>query len=540
MFTRLSGLPALPGWKFAFQAAARRAIPFLACLAVCVALPLFGQTPPPFQNPPNINYTGGTLDMAVFPASVPWAGQTIRTNVYSATYNGSTYQPSYTPPTIRILNTTTTPLLQLQLRNRMSDVNCIEVHGQQFTNLHYHGFEVSPVPPSDNVTRIKINQGASYLFKVPFPQIVGSKHPEGMFWYHPHPHGCSSAQVNQGMSGILIVGDLLKDKYPGFVGIREQILLLKDGKPTPVAFKEEDNNILAFAANPEAPVVEPRITVNGLNQPRMLLQRGVPQFFRIGNVGANAYVNLAIPGVDAFIIAVDGMATAGPIKLDSSKGFILPPGSRVEMIVIPGIVGTFNLISLPLPTAFTAEPEVLATLGVAPTTRAAQAGKHDYEAELQNTNPAPAPFYPTPDKLEASSEADQCQILTPSGDPRYTFIFTQVPPKFMINGKQYEEDRVDVKCPIPSVPTWTVFNDTTVHHTFHIHQIHFQVLEINGVPVKPEEAPIRDNVDLPPHSVVKMRLPFEYDYLAGEFVLHCHILAHEDRGMMMNIVLFKP
>ncbi len=508
---------------------------FLAAAMLFVAAPLFGQSGPAFKNPPNIYYTGGTLDLNTAPALIDWAGEKIRSNVYSAKYQGRSYDPSYAPPTIRIANTAVTRTLELHLSNNMGTLDCI-TPSHDYTNLHYHGFEVSPVAPSDDVITIKIPRGKSYPYRVPFPNVPGKQHPEGMFWYHPHPHGCSFAQVNQGMSGALIVGDLLKSRYPAYAGIPEQILLLKDGKPTPTGLQQEENNILALAANPNATVAPPRITVNSLNQPTITMQPGIPQFFRIGNVGSNAYVNLAMPNVRAFIIAVDGMATARPILLDSANGFILPPGSRVEMIVFTPSQPA-ELLSLPLPAARAPDREVLARIAVATGKKQQGAYQGGSEADLQKATLPASNYYPTAEEFSLPNASLQCQILTPSPDPRYTFVFTQDAGKFMMNGKQYEEGRLDVTCPIPSHPTWTIFNNTTQHHTFHIHQIHFRVDKINGRPVGEDEAPIRDNVDVPPQAVVEMTMPFDETYLAGEFVLHCHILAHEDRGMMMNISL---
>jgi FtsP/CotA-like multicopper oxidase with cupredoxin domain len=515
-----------------------------------MAFSVQGQSNPPFANPKNIEYGGGIVELTAAPARVVWSGVPIHTNVYSAKYNGKEYIPSYTPPTIRI-NPDQNNALNIKLFNHIGALNlkCAEEHHEAFTNLHYHGFEVSPVEPGDDVVNIKIKRGQFYDYQVLFPEVPGKKHPEGMFWYHPHPHGCSHAQVNEGLSGVLIVGDLLKAKYPHLAGIQEQILLLKDGSPTPKGAKKEEANMQALAANPAAVLPTPRITVNGLNTPRMIIKPNEFQFFRIGNVGSNDYVKLALPNIKAWIIAADGMATRQPIPLDSrpGQGWILPPGSRVEIIVRGPLSGSYKLVTRPVLAARTPrEEETLALLEVSKTSeKEPQSDIHAQLAELQNAPSMPSVYYPGKEEFSSVNTSLPCQYNTPSPDPRYTFVFTQKTgdkgSRFLMNGKEYDENRLDVSCPIPSTPTWTIFNDTEQHHTFHIHQIHFRVDKImdkNGErPITEEEAPIRDNVDLPPRTGVQITLPFDETYLAGKFVMHCHILFHEDRGMMMNIEL---
>ena len=510
------------------------------CLALLLAPAALAQSVP-FVNPPNIVYGGGVVELTAAPSRITWAGQTVTTNVYSARYNGSTVPPSYTPPTIR-----TKPKefreLKLKLVNRTGPFNLDCVMDHHFTNLHYHGFEVSPMAPSDDVVSIHVPVGQDYNYVVPFPEIPGKEHPEGMFWYHPHPHGCSFAQVNDGLSGALIVGDILKSRYPQLVGIREQVLLLKDGKPMRAAARKEEAAVLAFAAHPEAPpAAPPKITVNGLDKPRISFQPGELQFFRIGNVGANAYVNIATPGVESWVIAADGMPTQRPILVNSAKGWVLPPGSRVEIIVIaPNQPGTYELRSLPVSSSFGSE-EILATLHVSKTvTKSLTSHNRARLAALRSAPSTPSNYYPLPTDFAQTETAPGCEIHAKSKKyPEYSFVFTSANGQFMMNDKVYDEKFIDVTCPIPSKPTWTVFNDTDQHHTFHIHQIHFRVDKIGDHVVTDDEAPLRDNVDVPPHTVVQLTLPFDESYLAGKFVLHCHILAHEDRGMMMNIELHR-
>ncbi len=520
-------------------------------LALAVASLLLWVTPEtsaqtvPFVNPPNIDYRGGVVELRAALANITWAGQPARSNVYSARYGSTSFAPSFAPPTIRT-HPDAFRELRLRLTNNIDFAHlgsaCLE--GHEFTNLHYHGFEVSPVQPSDDVVNIKIHEGKSFDYVVPFPQITGKEHPEGMFWYHPHPHGCSFAQVSNGMSGALIVGDILRTRYPAFVGIKENILLLKDSQPDLTAAATMERALRSFFANPKAKAEDrfnPPATVNALHEPTITIRPGEFQFFRIGNVGSDAYFNIALPNVEAFIIAVDGFPTQGPIPLDSSKGWLLPPGSRVEMLVRgPQNPGPFVMTSLDAPETAFRFVGTLMHLQVAATKALKEDAKSGARlAALQQAPATPAKYYPLPSDFAQAKAAElQCQILTPSNDPRGNFVFTQdANGNFFMNGLQYREDVLNVTCPIPSHPTWTIYNNTDINHTFHIHQIHFRVNKIGDHIVTDNEAPFRDNVDVPPHTGVELTLPFDETYLAGKFVLHCHILFHEDHGMMMNIEL---
>jgi suppressor of ftsI len=491
---------------------------FAGAFLLCLNIALTAQSgQPTFVNPPKINYSSGTVELTGAKATIDWAGFTgVVTNVYSATYAGKSYPPSYAPPTLHINPGNT---LQLNLTNDIDNTlaPCLTPpHGGPFTNLHYHGTEVSPLSPGDDVF-IEV-RGTPFLYQVPVP----AGHPDGMFWYHPHPHGCSFGQVNDGMSGALIIGDLLADQFPFLVGIKEQILLIKDGDP-------RQNQ------NPPGPV----FTINGLNNPVMSIDPGELQFWRIGNVGTDTFARLVFsPAVKAWVVAVDGFVLNLPILLDNTNGWLLPTASRVELIVQGPAAGTYKFKSLTVDGNGPPNPVTIATLvsapdpTVAPATDAQIAGLSQPPANRASLYPADADFQ--------GATTDNCTYLTPQTIPGCTFAFTENN-GFQINNHTYDMNHLDVSCPLPSKNKWTICNTSSEHHAFHLHQIHFHVDDINGSPI---QAPIRDTVDLPPQtgsnpSVVHITAAFINPIIAGEFVLHCHILAHEDLGMMQNIQIVQ-
>ena len=114
-----------------------------------------------------------------------------------------------------------------------------------------------------------------------------------------------------------------------------------------------------------------------------------------------------------------------------------------------------------------------------------------------------------------------------------TFSESDDPDAYFINGKTFDHHRVDTTVKLGSVEEWTLVNASDEMHTFHIHQLDFQVTELNGKPV--EFIGYQDNVNMPSNSTIKMILPFTDPIIVGKFVYHCHILNHEDKGMMATI-----
>lgn len=123
-------------------------------------------------------------------------------------------------------------------------------------------------------------------------------------------------------------------------------------------------------------------------------------------------------------------------------------------------------------------------------------------------------------------------------DRRRLIVFNETDTDFRVNNLVFNEDRIDTRVPLGSVEEWTVRNATDELHQFHIHQVDFQVTEINGKPV--EFTGHRDNFVIPIRGEVKMIIPFTNPVIVGNFVYHCHIIEHEDGGMMATIQVYDP
>jgi len=426
-----------------------------------------------FVSPPEIVSSNGVLNATL-------TAGTAMVKIGTKDVLARVYDGLYVPPTLRVRPGDT---IKLRLVNTLGTR----------TSLHYHGLEVSPRGRSDNVF---VHLGTSEVFD--YEITIPRNHGAGLFWYHSHQHGLSESQVGGGMSGGLIVDGIL-DPFPELKGIRERVMLLKDA--------EIDGSTIGQKNDP----ARSTRTLNGLINPTVKIRPGETQFWRIGNIGANAYYRLQLEGHTLYKIAQDGNRLN---QIVGSQEIVLPPGSRVEVLVRGGAPGTYMFRSL----AFNTGPEdqnpevILATIIA--------------EGPTQQPLPLPAKLPPVAD-LRKQPVAHKRVI-----------VFSEGPGKFFINGKQFDMDRVDTTVNLGDVEEWTIRNASDEMHTFHIHQLDFQVVEVDG-----RQVPfigVQDNVNVPVGGVVKILVSFTDPVIVGKFVYHCHILSHEDKGMMAVIEVKPP
>ena len=437
-----------------------------------------GNKPVPFANPPEIVSHNGELlaTLTVAPAELTVAGKRVQ---FEALYNGL-----YMPPVLRV---------------QPGDVVRLEIanHGPMDTNVHYHGLAVSPLGAGDNVF-LTIPPTMNFRYDMPIP----SDHPSGLFWYHPHFHPEVNHQIAGGMSGGMIVGDILAP-FPELADIPERVILLKDlkiehGAPVP-------------DPDPTGPT---RRTINGLYKPRITMQPGQLEFWRLGNIGANIYYKLHLDGVRFYVIAQDGNLQNQALE---SETLLLPPGKRIEALVYGPPAGLRRLRAEKYDTGPAGDhypAQVLASVGSS--------------GPRVTPIPLPTAFPVVPDLRDHVINRHRDVVFADDPDGN----------GFTINGKPYDHHCVDTIVELGTVEEWTISNTSREEHVFHIHQLDFQVIAVNGV-----EQPFtghQDTVNLPAAtdagpSTVTAILPFDNPVIVGEFVYHCHIVQHADQGMMANI-----
>src|ERR671910_38590 len=214
------------------------------------------------------------------------------------------------------------------------------------TNLHTHGFHVSPEGNSDNIFLI-VKAGESFQYEYQIPP----DHASGVYHYHPHLHGAAHIQVFGGMVGAIIIeGDL--DRLPGIDGVPERMLILQTTQLTP-----DGVSVIAQGAAAESTYLR---MVNGQLNPTMTIRPGETQRWRLMNLTASTTFRLHLDGHQLHQIAKDGNTLNETWIRDE---IVLLPGERVEVLVQGGPAGTYTLRTLPITTGFTTQvPATLATL----------------------------------------------------------------------------------------------------------------------------------------------------------------------------------
>src|SRR5437899_3338967 len=432
---------------------------------------LWASTPPEaFRDPAVVASHDGVLALTLTAAR--GAMQVAGRRVIAQVYNGS-----YLPPTLRVQPG---DVVRLRLVNALDET----------TNLHMHGLAVSPLANSDNVF-LHVAPGRAQDYEIHIP----ATHAPGLYWYHPHPHGRSDEQVRNGMSGALIVEGLL-DPFPELRSLTEHVLLLKDAQVG-------GGQIVHRGIGDDA-----MRTVNGALNPTITLRPGETQLWRIGNIGADLYYRLTLDGHRFYEVARDGHRRT---RLVPKRELVLEPGAREEVLVQAAGPGTYTLRTA----GFDTGPEgnqypgaVLASVRV--------------EGAAVTPLALPERLLPVPD-------------LRYHITGRRTIVFSEADDgdTFFIDGRTFDPGRTDTRVKLGAVEEWTIRNESGELHDFHIHQTHFQVTEVNGVP-QPFDG-YQDIVNVPVHGAVKVIIPFTDPVIVGRFVYHCHLLSHEDKGMMATI-----
>ncbi|MFO1069219.1 MAG: multicopper oxidase family protein [Geminicoccaceae bacterium] len=449
-------------------------------------------------NPPVIASRNGvlraTLDVA--PASITVRPQTFTSNVYNGLY---------TPPTLKLRRG---DKVRLTLTNNIGAAD-VQIDRPQQTNVHFHGMIVTPIQPGDNVF-VKLKPGDSYHYAFDVPE----DHPEGLHWYHAHRHGVVEAQILSGMSGMIIVDGGIQEHYPELANLRQRVMVLKANQ--------------LVGQDPNAALLK---TVNGYRNPPIRARPGELQIWNIGNLGADAFFNLSLDGHEFWVLERDGSFLLKPEK---KKTLFLAPGARTIVAVPAQAAGRYRLRSLKVETGPQGDPNPTVSIGSF-IVAGEQVDDRKETARLRLPPADIADIQPNPIALARAPIAR-----------KRSFVFSETADgnTFFINNRMYRENRVDTTAYLGDVEEWTIYNTSGELHVFHIHQLDFLVTEISGGGGALGYTGMRDVVNLP-YAVngvpgkVKLIVPFTNPIMVGEFVYHCHIVGHEDAGMMANIVV-KP
>ncbi len=434
----------------------------------------------------------------------------------SFAFNGHTV-----PPTIRVLPGDTLKITYVNDLPRPSGEQCSVGPCMNMTNLHFHGLGVSPKAPADDVLDMIAMPGQTLNYVVHIPP---SQEP-GLYWYHTHPHGESEQQAVDGMSGAIIVEGI--ERYEPMVrDLPERIIILRGpaiGKDAGgQATLKKVQAAVAGCGNAEVP--ERVFTTNGVLRPAINIAPGERQFWRIVNASADRYSDVQVDGSPWQIVGLDGMPLSyhnpeHPVRI--ADHVLLPPASRLEAIVTGPPAGS----------------------------------KATLRTRCVDTGPDgdPTPAMVLADIVSTSSLMSQLQTITVSdhrpasyrqpklealemAPPQFVATFTEDKKVFYINGQRYEPGAKPMtEAVVGTYQHWRVENQTKELHPMHLHQVHFLVYAVNGTRLpNPEWV---DTANVPYGGSIDMIVDFTNPVIRGMSVFHCHLLNHEDKGMMAKILL---
>lgn len=479
------------------------------------------------------------------------------------------------PVLVNRLPVESTAQVRKQRRQQTSQAHvAVKPNAYNTTNLHFHGLHVSPRGNGDNVL-LAIPPQTKQAYEVEIPD----DHPSGTFWYHPHGHGSTAIHVGSGMAGAIVIEDDPKKIPPALAAAneREKVMvfqtILYDAKG-------KSQNIKSFFPDSPTPTAQPspcvnarptcawfgshrRTTINGQIVPTISMQPGEVQRWRMVGGAFRELIELRLEGHELHEIALDGLYL-GRVDTwaadDDKQTIALGPGYRSDVLVQAGDEGTYDLIDESEPDSLRGVDEqrrVVARVVV---------GGEPLDMNLP-TDEEMAPLAPFPG-VDLRFEAEGVQIAqfrlagdrvgaTPATSPLPVPTPSPLPSLpdersktyFQINGEAFDPHRVR-RLALGTVDVWNLstvgdppgLGDGGIpplDHVFHIHVNPFQY--VREGPDGPELV-WKDTVVVPatntPEDVVNVYT--KYTDFTGRFVIHCHILDHEDLGMMQVVKVVRP
>ncbi len=406
-------------------------------------------------------------------------------------------------------------------------------------NIHYHGTNTPPICHQDEVIRTVINSGQTFRYEVHFPK----NEPPGLYWYHPHIHGISTAAVQGGASGALIV-EGIENVNPEVAGLPQRVIIVRDQQPVnppplhrPKGARPLDSEAAADLSVNYIPLGGPAFI-----PAEFAMKPGEKQFWRIVNSAAVTILdlNLLYDGVaqPLEIIALDGVPIgsqdgSGRGTSLTKKRLYMPPAGRAE-IIVNGPSSEVKAAQLFTRNVFTGpggDPDPARPIFNIVTS---EAGAAPGDVTMVPAVSGPPPQKRFPGLAEAAPSITRKLFF--SENDKYFFI--------TVDGQKERPYRMNAPPAIVttqgSTEDWIIENRSNENHEFHIHQIHFLLRERDRKSVPPDERQILDTVNIPywsgtgPYPSVTLRMDFRGPDV-GDFVYHCHILDHEDGGMMQII-----
>jgi bilirubin oxidase len=412
------------------------------------------------------------------------------------------------------------------IMNKGDDVNILVTNQlDDTTTIHWHGMHVSAENDGGPHTIILPGESWNPSFTVLDKAAT--------FWYHPHLHEKTNKHVSKGIAGFIIVKDQEEAalELPRTYGI--------DDFPLAIQTKDFDinNQIIVPSNNDDAVMVNATMNAN-LNVPAQVVR------FRLLNGSSQRVFNIGFSDNRTFYqIGSDGGLLSNAISLTRLE---LPPGARAEILIDfdgllgqtvelmsyasefqNGIYGATNpgMMSMMVLDGYNPNPingtnfNLMQFTVVEPTTNPVTAIPNN----LVNVNPIP----------ESSADITRSLTFTPA-----QMGPNQLNGHFLINGAGFDMNVINYTIPLDNIEIWSIANQSAIAHPFHIHDVQFFVLDRNGATPPLSEQGLKDVILIKPMETVRFIAHFN-DFANPDvpYMYHCHMLVHEDDGMMGQFVV---
>jgi FtsP/CotA-like multicopper oxidase with cupredoxin domain len=434
------------------------------------------------------------------------------------------------------------------------------------TNLHFHGLTIPPTCHQDEALTTSIQPGDppfEYRFRIPADE------PRGLYWYHPHIHGFGKVPLLGGASGAMIVEGIERTNK-ALAGLPERVLIIRDqdllnpnappSKSEPVLPRmllDRDGDTANTGTGFGKPAKDLSINFVPVPYPDyrpavIQMKPGEQQLWRVLNASAITYLNLAVlfnrAPQQLGLVAIDGV----PLNESGAMGdFVdwqthlgVPPGARVEFIVKGPPAGASGLlVTRTVDTGPGGENDPNRTIALIAPSADAPEPRSKLSASPDPLPPPSLPWLGTVVPVRTRRLYFSEKLLEPNNPNTAT--------EFYITVDGQTPAPFDPKSGVPdivvkqgTVEDWIIENRSSELHAFHIHQLHFLLLDYLGTPVN--EPFLRDTVNVPyfngralTYPAVRLRMDFRDPNTVGTFVYHCHLLEHEDGGMM-GLIRVEP
>jgi len=369
------------------------------------------------------------------------------------------------------------------------------------TTVHWHGIHLPFESDGSPFHPIQPGESHDYAFTV-------RSGTAGTYWYHPHPDRRTGFAIGKGLFGAIVV-HAADDPLPE---MNEKLLILSDNRflaDGTIDFPDPASN--HGGIDEENGREGPVFFVNGQVMPTITIRSGEIQRWRVINSSAGRIFRIALTGQTMLQVGTDGGLFEKPVEV---KDLVLATGERAELLVKGGAPGARVLLqNLPYDR-------------YSPQTRPAdwKVTRDLLSVETSNEPAVRSPPIPT-----------SLRRVIPLDTTKVTAVRTIVFGQGIINGHTMDMSRVDVSTRVGATEIWEIANIVGMDHPFHLHGFQFQVLDRDGV--KEPYVAWKDMLNIPKHSTA--RIIVRYDDYPGKWMFHCHILDHEDHGMM-GVLEVKP